>query len=198
MSVLLNTGDGRFGPNADYRTDIYPNDVAIGDFNGDGNLDVVTANLNGYTVSVLRGPGDGRLAAKVDLPTVNTRWVAVRDVNADGKLDIVTDGPSVLAGRGDGTFAAHVDYLAGYDTYNFILADVTGDGRPDDLLVGNTDTVTLLPGTSNGFGAAPLVYATGAGPGTLWLAAGDLDGDGRIDLVFPSGNTVVALLNTCP
>jgi len=38
----------------------------------------------------------------------------------------------------------------------------------------------------------------GASPGIVWLAAGDLDGDGRIDLVFPAGNTVVALVNTCP
>jgi hypothetical protein len=61
------TGDGTFGTKMDYGTGAYPASVAIGDVSGDGRPDLVVANLDSYTVSVLLGNGDGTFGAKCGL-----------------------------------------------------------------------------------------------------------------------------------
>jgi hypothetical protein len=90
----------------------------VGDFNGDGKLDIVTANY--YDVSVLLGNGDGTFQPARNFDNVPGEYpasVAVGDFNGDGKLDLgvgSSDGASyggngfanVLLGNGDGTFAA--------------------------------------------------------------------------------------------
>jgi hypothetical protein len=207
VAVLLNTGGGTFGQKMEYTTDVSPSAMALGDLNGDGKLDVVTVNSFPGTASVLLGIGDGRLAAKVDYPISNgASSLVLGDLNADGTLDIVAvhryGQATVLAGNGDGTFDADaaVYYVVGLNSVGVVIADVTADGRPDILFAGgDSNTVTVLPGAPGGVSAAKLEYVTGAGPNINWLAAGDLDGDGRIDLVFPAfGDTVAVLLNTCP
>lgn len=59
VSVLLGNGDGTFQPAQNFTTGKGPQAVAVGDFNGDGILDLATANLPGNNVSVLLGNGDG-------------------------------------------------------------------------------------------------------------------------------------------
>jgi hypothetical protein len=74
----------------------WPVSVAVGDFNGDGKLDMVTANHNSGTVSVLLGNGDGSFASATDYAIPNSPlFVAVGDFNGDGKLDlaVVADTP---------------------------------------------------------------------------------------------------------
>ena len=77
----------------------------------------------------------------------------------------------------------------------------TADGLPDILLPGEySDTVTVLPSAAGGIVTdLKLDYATGGGPNVSWLAAGDLNGDGRVDLVFPVAGDAVAVFlnNTC-
>jgi hypothetical protein len=94
-----------------------PYAVAEGDFNGDGHLDLVTANDGSNTVSVLLGRGDGTFAPQVTYPVGNSPLsVAVGDFTGDGHLDLAvandgSDTVSVLLGRGDGTFAPQVGHL---------------------------------------------------------------------------------------
>src|SRR2546426_4810219 len=82
------------------------NSVAIGDLNGDGKPDLVTANLVSSTVSVLLGNGDGSFEAKTDFETGSgTTCVAIGDLNGDGKPDLATSNfftstVSVLLGNG--------------------------------------------------------------------------------------------------
>src|SRR5690348_1882874 len=86
--------------------------VAAGDFNGDGKVDLVTANPTTDNVSVLLGQGAGAFQAPTTFATGSgPRAVAVADFNGDGKLDLVTanstgDTVSVLFGNGDSTFGA--------------------------------------------------------------------------------------------
>ena len=90
-----------FGAKTDFGTGIFPESVAVGDFNGDGNLDLAVANL-GYgtprTVSILLGTGTGSFGAKTEFVTGSgpdpnylggPDSVAVGDFNGDGKLDLV-------------------------------------------------------------------------------------------------------------
>src|SRR6266404_5875259 len=83
-----------FGPKTDLDTGINPNSVAVGDFNGDGKLDLAVANGQGASVSILLGTGTGSFESNTDFGTGSgPDSVAVGDFNGDGKLDLaVTNG----------------------------------------------------------------------------------------------------------
>jgi predicted NUDIX family NTP pyrophosphohydrolase len=91
VSVLLNTGSGRFGVRRDYRGGNDPYAVALGDLNGDRRPDLATANsdADAKTVSVLLNRGGGRFDAKLDYPAGSDPWaVAIGDLTGDGKADL--------------------------------------------------------------------------------------------------------------
>ena len=110
-SVLFNSSSVPVGAD--------PAAVVVSDFNGDGNLDVATANSGANTISIAMGNGDGTFQNHVDYATGQAPTaLAVADLNADGKLDIAvanqTDGTlSVLLGNGDGTFQMQQIYATG-------------------------------------------------------------------------------------
>ena len=88
--------------------------MTVGDFTGDGVLDLATA---GQTVDILPGLGDGTFQG-VFQQFVDPAAIAAADFNADGKLDVVTADPwaatvSVMLGRGDGTLTPPIDHAAG-------------------------------------------------------------------------------------
>jgi hypothetical protein len=89
VSILLGTGTGSFGAKTDFGTGRACSSVAVGDFNGDGKLDLAVANFDSNTVSILLGTGTGSFGAKTDFGTgSNPASVAVGDFNGDGKLDL--------------------------------------------------------------------------------------------------------------
>jgi hypothetical protein len=94
-----------------------PHSVAIGDLDGDGKPDLVIANADADTVSVLLNRGDGSFQAKRDYRTDSRPESAViGDLNGDGKPDLATANEgtvSVLLNRGDGSFQAKRDYATG-------------------------------------------------------------------------------------
>src|SRR5207244_2292893 len=91
VSVLLGVSAPAtrvFGPKTDVATGAYPHSVAIADLNGDGKRDLIAANANDSTVSVLLGTGAGTFGVKTDFPTgALPLSVAVADLNGDGKPD---------------------------------------------------------------------------------------------------------------
>ena len=195
VEVLLGKGDGSFQPNhLILRVGQTPLSVAAGDFDGNGALDLVTANSNG-TVSVLLGNGDGSFRPRVDLTVGGSpHSVAVGDFNGDGRLDVVTaqqltDTVSVLLGHGDGTFARPLVFAASgqdFTPQSMALGDVNGDGKLDlviksvSFLDSDAFQVGVLLGNGDGTFQAPLLGAAQPG-GSGDLALGDFNNDGRLD-----------------
>jgi hypothetical protein len=209
VSILLGKGDGTFAPAANHVAGTDPRSVAVGDFNGDGKLDLAVANFFSESVSILVGKGDGTFATPVNYSVGGEPTsVAVGDFNGDGKQDLavvnskvfsaVDDVPvsgssnvSVLVGKGDGTFAPAVNYAAGEDPNSVAVGDFNGDGKRD-LAVANfvSGNVSILVGQGDGTFATPVNYPVGSEPTSV--AVGDFNGDGKQDLaVATSGNVSV-------
>ncbi|HTN92375.1 MAG TPA: VCBS repeat-containing protein [Sorangium sp.] len=197
LRVLLGNGDGTFQAPVLYAVGNQPTAVQVADFNGDGRLDVVTANFVGSSLSVLLGNGDGTLQPAVDYaaPGANTpNDVAVADVNGDGRLDLVSanfNGQtlSVWLGNGDGTFQPASVFPSGASGVGAVaVGDLNGDGKPDIAAAHqNSADVTLLLGNGDGTFQAPVVHPVGGGF-LLDVAIADLNGDLRPDIATTSFN----------
>jgi hypothetical protein len=200
-----------------------PSSEASGDFNGDGQPDLAVVNNNGLgasTVSVLlntsTASGGLSFAAQQTFAVgTNAFGVVVADFNGDGRPDLAvvnhTDNTvSVLLnttspGVGTVSFAAQQTFAVGAGPFYVAAADVNGDGRPDLVVTNSADnTVSVLLNTTAAKAgtasfATQQTFATGAIP---WgVALGDVNGDGRPDLVIANygnnnGTTVSVLLNT--
>jgi len=177
-----------FTANVDYHAGLDPRRVAVGDFNRDGNQDLVAANYQGANVSVLLGNGGGTFAHHVDYTTAADPFrVAVGDFNGDGNLDVVTANAhgypyniSVLLGNGDGTFRPKVDYESDGPGYCIVAGDFNGDGKQDIAEGANYAQVSVLLG--NGSGAFPTHVSYPVGSTPFGIVVGDFDGDGKQDL----------------
>jgi len=167
-------------------------DSVTGDWNADGRLDLAIADATLTAVTVVLGRGDGTFASPVQYSIGGSGGkIAAADLNGDGHLDLVVATPStnkvgVLLGKGDGTFRAHSDWSTGPNVPAVVVGDFTGDSKPD-VVAGDT----LLAGKGDGTFASGVTY--GYTPSAL--AAGDLNGDGRLDLVVSQSDSVFVLLS---
>jgi hypothetical protein len=176
---------------ADFATGIGPSVVAVGDFNHDGHMDVVTGNDDvANSVSVLLGKGDGTFAPHVDYAVGGAvTGVAVGDFNGDGKLDIVIvygfdpAKVAVLLGNGDGTFKPYMPTTAGFQGGSVAVGDFNGDGKLDVAVSDNESAVPgvdIMLGNGDGTFQAPVSNATAPDPRMVIVA--DFNGDGKLDL----------------
>jgi hypothetical protein len=208
VSVLLGEGNGLFSAPitiANLGANSSISALAVGDFNGDGKLDVVTANAGTRSVSVLLGNGNGTFQSAVTYAVGSSpSSLAVADFNGDGKLDIAvtnagSNSVSVLMGNGNGKFQSAVSYAVGVDPTSVAVGDFNNDGHPD-LVVANTgsNSVSELTGNGNGTFQSAVNFAVGSLPTSV--AVGDFNGDGKADIAVANSDSnagsVSVLLNT--
>jgi hypothetical protein len=185
-----------------YTTGSLPISIQTADLRGIGVLDLVAANRQSNTVSVLLGNGDGTFQAPRNYGTgLHPDTVILGDFTGSGVLDLATanfDGNSVsiLLGNGDGTFRPARSFSAGVNPISVTAADFNGDGILDLALTSaTTSNVAVLLGNGDGTFQLPLFFA--ADSGGYAIAAADFNGDGLPDLVVSnsSSNDVSILIN---
>ena len=181
-----------------------PNSVAVGDFNGDGKLDIAVANSSTNNVGVLLGNGDGTFQIARTYDAGDTPYaIRVGDFNHDGKLDIAVTNVSysgaspslsLLLGNGDGTFQAARNFTAGVQPTDFVLGDFNRDGNLDVAVANRIQrTVNVLLGTGDGSLKEPVAYGVKEIP-LYGVAAGDVNGDGKLDVAVANHHYVSILL----
>jgi FG-GAP-like repeat len=203
VSLLLNTGSGTFtGANfKNFAAATNVLDVAVGDFNKDGNLDAVTCSQSNDNFSLLLGNGAGSLAAPInfaagDLP----QGIAVGDMNKDGNLDVLMthrgtpDDVYIFLGNGTGGFSTPIIIPIATNTgWDITVADFNGDTNPDFAIsVAGGGVYSLQIWNGNGL-ATPAFNLTQTVTGfgiTPDVDARDLDGDGDIDLLAGAAYTI--------
>jgi hypothetical protein len=203
LNVLLGRGDGTFAPAIAYHTASDFNNMAVGDFDGNGKLDVLTD----IGLTMFPGNGDGTLGAPRtsifgDYAAVGGGSLPVADFNRDGKLDVVMrDSPGnavvVMPGNGDGTFRETEPVLV-WSIQTAAAGDVNADGKPDIVVLNSNyvdeegnwaSSAHVLLGRGDGTLAPPVISELGLLPDNYFTSAAlaDFDGDGYLDV---AGSTI--------
>ncbi len=159
LTVLTNNGKGVFGFNARIAVGKAPIWIAAVDVNGDGYVDLLTANNEAETLTVLTNNGTGVFGINATLTVGGTPvWVSAADLSGNGRLDLITanggtwttvpgNGRSltVLTNNGNGVFGSNVTFSVGNGVLNVVAADVNADGK-QDLITANfyDNSVTVL------------------------------------------------------
>lgn len=189
IGIFLGNGQGSFGTETRYPTDIGPAALALGDFNSDGNIDIATANRNTNNVSILLGDGQG----KFSLPTnfAAGSWplsLVTTDLNLDGKLDLAvanssSNNVSILYGDGIGSFASPINYAVTGTPFSIATGDLNNDGRPDLVTVQGAHNVAsvLLAQPTGNFSPAIDISVSGA---PIAVGMADFNLDGKLDIAM--------------
>jgi hypothetical protein len=180
--------------------------LAVGDFNGDGKIDVAVPNTLSRDISVLLGIGDGTFQPQqrflLGYPFSGPSSIAVADLNGDGRVDLVAgrnlegngDNVIVFIGNGDGTFQLPRPYQGGIGTSSVTVGDLNGDGITDVAAASTiSNDVTIFLGNSDGTLQLAGQISIGGGDPSVILAR-DVNDDGQLDLVVVNTFSTVGIL----
>lgn len=213
VSTVLGRGDGTFFPATEYRTDYpfiqpvgdVPRSLTAADLDGDGVVDLATANGHSDDVTFLRGEGDGSVGPPIpSLAGEDPDQIAHGDFDGDGVLDLATthfasDVVSTMRGTGLGAFEPPVQYRTVGAPRSIEAVDLHGDGLLDLVMADSaSEAVVVLPGEGGGTFGELVGHPTGQRP--LDATVADLDGNGVPDLAaaLPGRDEVAVLLDGCP
>ena len=197
MLVYLGAGNGTFGDPAIYPTERVPQAVVLGDFSGDGKLDAAVGHGGSTNIRVYPNQGNGTFGAPAVFLVGPAFDLATADMNSDGKLDLIVgqdSSPTVVLGRGDGSFNPPIYKPIGYWVQSVAIADYNRDGRLDVVSAcGASNKVDILLGNGDGSLGNPQAVPTPMS--TVTARAGDLNQDGRQDIVVTSAGTALTVLH---
>ena len=224
VSILRNKGAGgvitmnSFAPRVDLATAGNGQGLAVGDLDGDSKPEMVVGDNSGV-VSIFQNqctPGNISFAARVDLPAQSgIADVAISDLDGDGKPELIStaylpqnmsvfrnlSSPGILTTN---SFAASVVYALAGRGHSIAVADINGDGKPDIAEVTELNSALSLfqnIGTSSFTNTSLAARVDFATSWNAWgVAVGDLDGDGRPDVVFANqyDGTITIYQNQTP
>jgi hypothetical protein len=216
VSIALGDGRGEFtrAASSPFAVGPSPYPLAVGDVNGDGQLDIAaTASATGpsraqqlplsraLTLLLADGRGGFR-SSQLPLRTGEPWFAVISDVNGDHKPDILVthhelNQLTVLIGNGSGGFveATGSPFDFGNQVFHAVVADVNRDGKRDVIAAGGNGLRVMLGDGRGGFAKGPPIQT---GQGTWRLSLGDLNEDGKMDLVTSNSEsrTVSVLLGT--
>lgn len=206
VGIMLGNGDGTFRPRINFPTGAPSQDLAAGDFNGDGRMDLaVSLTSPEFSLALLKGNGDGTFTAPVMFDNTaaqdDSPAIVATDLDNDGRLDVVlahalscfvspcavARNITVMLGFGDGTFQTPFEIDVGTGMSRIAVGDFNSDGIKDLGIAGDQARVYLLLGIGNGsFLKQPAInlLTTGTiGVDGTDIDVADLNGDTIQDLV---------------
>ncbi len=189
LQVWLNSGLGVFSPGASFGS-LMSTAVALGDLDGDGDLDALVTGQVGWPSQVWLNSGNATFALRQSLSDAGSNAVALGDLDGDGDLDAFLgngggEGHTVWLNDGTGLFTQSEQVLGTDFGYAVALGDLDGDGDLDAVVPGLFSPLTVW--INNGSGQFAL---SGQQFGSNWglaAALGDLDGDGDLDVFASQG-----------
>jgi hypothetical protein len=189
ISVLLGKGDGTFQNPLNNAPGIGTFGMTVGDFNGDGKLDVAVAgyiSTEQNVIQILLGNGDGTFTKgqRIVLPhNTSASAITTADFNGDGKLDLALGSQQIVIykGAGNGTFSKESSIAVGSGGFAQVLVgDFNGDGKPD-LEVSDGQNLYVLFGKGNFAFSSPVKLGSGADG--IFATPVDVNQDGFTDLI---------------
>ncbi|CAF0810793.1 unnamed protein product [Adineta steineri] len=209
--ILYGLGDGTFLLSKPYSTGIQssPQSLAIADMNNDGQLDIIVANFQSNTISILYAFGYELFGSPTKYLTDDgsqPNSVAISDINNDGSLDILvanygTDNIGIFLGYNNGKFNTMITYSLEVGSKPFFINVGHFDNdNISDIVVSNseTDNIVILSHYNNGTFTTITNYSTGTRSRPYTIAIGDLNNDNQLDLAITnSGTNNILLLFGC-